>query len=91
MLDENNNTSFFNRLVNNITASSKEITIDKLREYDENIIRHTKTMGRDINWKYFQYLSLLFVEMYLDKFFESKEELLNNLNEFPARINRINN
>ena len=47
-LDENEHTYFYNKLVNNITTTNKQITNDKLQEYDENIVRHTKTMGRGI-------------------------------------------
>jgi len=44
-------------------------------------------MGRDIQWKYFQYLSLLFVEVYLDKYFEDKELLLKELNDYLESFN----
>jgi hypothetical protein len=40
------------------------ITMDDLRQYDENISRHTNQINRKrsnrIEWKYFQYLALLF-------------------------------
>jgi len=87
-LDENNHTHFYNVLVNNITAKPKKVSNDKLAEYDENIVRHTKAMGRDIKWKYFQYLSLLFVEIYLDLYFENKEQLLEDLNNQLNELNR---
>jgi len=87
MLDEHDNTVFYNKLINNITATDKKISRDKLQEYDENIVRHTKAMGRDIQWKYFQYLSLLFVEMYLDKYFEDKDVLLEALNDYLESFN----
>ena len=62
-LDENDNSLFYHELKDKLIATSKQINDDKLQEYDENIVRHTKTMGRGIKWKYFQYLSLLFVEI----------------------------
>ncbi len=86
-VDENENSYFYNRLVNNITAIRKTISNDKLQEYDENIVRHTKAMGRDIKWKYFQYLSLLFIEIYLDHYFSDKEELLDDLNIHLDELN----
>jgi hypothetical protein len=85
-LDENNN-SFFYRELKDI-LENKIISNDKLQEYDENIFRHTTTMGRGIKWKYFQYLSLLFVEIYLDKYFDNKEQLLQDLNTY---LNKFNN
>ena len=79
-LDENDNSLFYHELKDKLITTNKIISDDKLLEYDENIVRHTKAMGRGIKWKYFQYLSLLFVEIYLDKYFDSKEQLLEELN-----------
>lgn len=93
-LDENDNTCFYHELKDKLVTTNKIISDDELLEYDENIVRHTKTIGRDIKWKYFQYLSLLFVEIYLDKYFEDKEQLLNDLNthlkEFNEKIVEFN-
>ena len=86
-LDENDNTLFYHELKDKLIATDKKISDDKLLEYDENIVRHTKTMGRDIKWKYFQYLSLLFVEIYLDKYFEDREQLLLDLNKHLKEFN----
>ena len=86
-LDENNNSLFYHELKDKLIASTKIISDDKLQEYDENIVRHTKTMGRGIKWKYFQYLSLLFVEIYLDKYFDNKEQLLQDLNRYLKEFN----
>ena len=82
-LDENDNSLFYDKLI----EKSKLIRDDKLLEYDENIVRHTKSMGRGIKWKYFQYLSLLFVEIYLDKYFDNKEQLLQDLNNYLREFN----
>lgn len=48
------------------------VTPEKLRLYDENICRHTRQIGEKrggLQWKYFQYVALLFTEMYLDRYF----------------------
>ena len=87
-LDENDNSLFYHELKDKLVSTHKIISDDKLQEYDENIVRHTKTMGRGIKWKYFQYLSLLFVEIYLDKYFEDKEQLLEDLNTYLKEFNR---
>lgn len=59
---------------------------EKLLEYDRNIVRHTNEINENriekIQWKYFQYLSLLFTEIYLDRFFTDKAKLLEDINEF---------
>ncbi len=63
-----------------------KLTKDQLYEYDQNIIRYTKEVNEKrsekIQWKYFQYLSLLFTEIYLDKYFSDNKKLLDELNDF---------
>jgi len=68
-----------------------DLTESMLQQYDENIVRYTREIsdGRDelIVWKYFQYLSLLFTEIYLDKFFGNKKQLQHDLNQFVKKYN----
>ena len=63
-----------------------EITEEKLYEYDRNIVKHTKEINErreeKITWKYYQYLALLFTEIYLDRFFSDKQRLLDDINTF---------
>lgn len=62
-----------------------KITKDKLLEYDNRICTYTKQIGEKrggIKWKYFQYVSLLFTEMYLDRYFADKEAFCSELNEW---------
>lgn len=62
-----------------------KITKDKLLEYDSRICSYTKQIGEKrggIKWKYFQYVSLLFTEMYLDRYFSDKEAFCAELNEW---------
>jgi len=79
-LDENDNSLFYHEIKDKLIGTERKISDDKLQEYDENIVKHTKTMGRGLKWKYFQYLSLLFIEIYLDKYFDNKDQLLKDLN-----------
>jgi len=81
--------------VDNISRFYKQITArlvqrhslndEILRQYDENIVRFTMEISEyreeRIKWKYFQYLSLLFTEIYLDRYFHQSEQLLEDLNE----------
>jgi len=85
-IDENGQSLFFHRLTQNLFGNPN-LGRDKLEEYDANIVRHTKELGRDIRWKYFQYLTLLFVEIYLDKFFTDRQGLLQELNEHLKLFN----
>jgi len=63
-----------------------ELTRDILLAYDQNIVRHWRRVterranGTALYPKYFQYLSLLFTEIYLDRYFRDREHLLEGLN-----------
>jgi hypothetical protein len=98
-LDEDNAHRFHYALVNHLpTEQRPELPGDLLRTYDENIVRHTLGVSekrrlrgeQPITWKYFQYLALLFVEIYLDRYFANAEALRAALNEriraFNARV-----
>jgi hypothetical protein len=64
---------------------------DTLLGYDQNIVRHTLALNERrptaARWKYFQWLSLLFTEVYLDRFFRDPDRLLGELNAFLAEFN----
>ena len=79
--------SLFYHLLTSRFFSNLKIDKIKLLEYDNNIVRHTKELKREVKWKYFQYLTLLFTEIYLDMYFSSKESLLKNLNAFLKEFN----
>ncbi|ADM68667.1 hypothetical protein GMA19_00819 [Paenibacillus polymyxa E681] len=85
--DESQHTHFYNFLVRVCALNKDEVKIskDKLSIYDENICRYVKQIGekRDsIVLKYFQYISLLFTEMYLDLYFTEQDRFIMNLNNF---------
>ena len=87
---EEGNTKFLEQLKAHLYLT-ENITEAMLQLYDENIVRYTHEIseGRDdlIVWKYFQYLSLLFTEIYLDKFFSNKKQLQHDVNQFVKRFN----
>jgi hypothetical protein len=86
-LDENNIHHYHHEIANPMLGLSKEFC-DVLLEYDQNIVKHTQrlnerriTRGEEpIVWKYFQYLTLLFTEIYLDRYFRDALGLLQALN-----------
>ncbi|GIW83364.1 MAG: hypothetical protein KatS3mg105_5171 [Gemmatales bacterium] len=93
-LDENNVHRFHHAL----TAHFPELTdlpTELLLEYDQNIVRHTLQLNQPritrgeqpIVWKYFQYLALLFTEIYLDRYFRDPDALLVAINEQIDRYN----
>lgn len=87
-VDESNTTFFYNRIVESQLFERAKISAENLLAHDENIVRQTKgmqgTRSMPISWLYFQYLCLIFVDIYLDKFFANKENFAKELNEFKA-------
>ena len=79
------NTRFLDHLIH----LQGNLTPDKLRQYDEHIVKYTRQIGENrggLTWKYFQYLSLLFTEMYLDRYFNDREGLCADLNAFMTKL-----
>jgi hypothetical protein len=81
----------FHLTITNRLISLEKIPLAKLEIYDDNIIKHTMHIQdkrkQKIKWKYFQYLSLLFTEIYLDKYFGDAHRLLHEINEFRKSYN----
>jgi len=93
-MDENNIHHFHHALtaqLYNLTYLPTEL----LLEYDQNIVSHTLKLNErrmthgdePIKWKYFQYLSLLFTEIYLDRYFGDPDALLATINEQIEKYN----
>ncbi len=93
-LDENNVHRFHHALTAQL-FNLTELPTELLLEYDQNIVRHTQrlndrriTRGEEpIVWKYFQYLALLFTEIYLDRYFRDAPGLLKSINTQIAAYN----
>ena len=87
-LDENNNTWFYGYLRH--TAKNNGISLDILRRYDENILRHLSEINENredkVRLKYFQYIALLFTEFYLDGYFLHTDEFITELNAYLDKI-----
>lgn len=85
--DENQHTHFYNYLVRICSVNKDKVNIskDKLSIYDENICRYVKQIGEKrggIVLKYYQYIALLFTEMYLDRYFTDQDSFIADLNSF---------
>ncbi len=80
-------TGFFNQL-EHMLVDPDQVSVADLRRYDLNIVAHwlaitkkrNRTAGSVLTMKYFQYLSLLFSEIYLDWYFNRRQALLDGLN-----------
>lgn len=82
-VNESGNTCFYEYISLVCRMKGAAITTEKLRLYDENICRHTRQIGEKrggLRWKYFQYVALLFTEMYLDRYFTDAEAFCADLN-----------
>jgi len=71
------------------------VPVDRLQSYEQNILEHTQAINTArqhagqplIVWKYYQYLALLFTEMFLDRYFDDPADLRDEINETTARHN----
>ncbi|HXE75507.1 MAG TPA: DEAD/DEAH box helicase family protein [Candidatus Xenobia bacterium] len=91
--DEENVSRFYHVLKARL-FERQELSADLLLGYDQNIVRHWQriTVRRNreehpVFPKYFQYLALLFTEIYLDRYFRDPAALLASLNAFVAEFN----
>ena len=97
-LDENNIHRFHHALTSQLTGLSR-LSNELLLEYDHNIVRHTLLLNerrimhgeKPIVWKYFQYLALLFTEIYLDRYFSDPLNLFISLNKQIEAYNEDKN
>ncbi len=90
-----NNVHRFHHAITAQLFNLTQLSTARLLEYDQNIVRHTQRLNekrlthgeQPITWKYFQYLALLFSEIYLDRYFDDPKNLLAALNEQVAKYN----
>ena len=89
---EADNVSKFCHGLTNVLGLHTALDGKALLDYDQNIVAHTRAIqGKRpdmINWKYFQYLALLFTEIYLDRYMNDKDNLLAGLNRYLGKFNR---
>lgn len=93
-MDHDNLHLFYHALVNSnlFWNDGSPLSKEQLLHYEENIVRHTQAINdkrhRKVVWKYYQWLTLLFTEIYLDRFFGNREALLHELNAYVDRFNQ---
>ncbi len=92
-LNEDNNHKFL--AVFRALWELEEFPGDVLLGYDQNIVKHSLKLNErraePIRWKYFQWLSLLFTEVYLDRFFRDPDRLLADLRSFQCSVFSVQN
>ena len=93
-LDENNIHRFHHALTAQL-FNLTQLPTELMLEYDQNIVTHTRRLNErritrgdePIVWKHFQYLTLLFSEIYLDRYFRDPAALLRSLNKQVTAYN----
>ena len=89
-LDADNLHRFYRHLDIELQEDAAITKADLLR-YEQNIVSHTLAINekraRPIIWKYYQWLSLLFAEIYLDRYFADIHALRRDLNTYVSTFN----
>lgn len=93
-LDENQRHHYC-RLLTSSLFNLTNLTTAELERYDENIVSHTLRLNerrslkgqQPVKWKYFQYLALLFTEIYLDRYFRDAAGLRLSINKAITAYN----
>jgi len=87
---DNDGKSFFVDTL--IGLENLKIDPNALLQYDRAIKEYSEKLSNyrreNIVLKYFQYLAVLFAEIFLDKYFNRKQELLSDLNSFLESYNQ---
>lgn len=94
---DENNVSRYCHILQSRLFDRIELPSQVLLGYDQNIVRYWKRITEKRNLlgyilypKYFQYLSLLFAEIYLDRYFRDLDGLLSSLNACVESFNADN-
>lgn len=88
-VNESGNTYIYTYIARICQMRGAAVTPEKLRLYDENICRHTRQIGEKrggLQWKYFQYVALLFTEIYLDRYFSDADAFCDDLNAWLRQV-----
>ena len=89
-LDTDNLHRFYKHLSPELQEDAAIKLADLLR-YEQNIVSHTLAINekrdRPIVWKYYQWLSLLFAEIYLERYFADIRALQKSLNDYVKGFN----
>jgi hypothetical protein len=84
-VDENGISRFYRILKDHFFYNNEEKTEQTL-EYDHHIVKFTNEINarrkEKIQWKYYQYLTLLFTEIYLDRYFRDRHQFVEDLNNY---------
>lgn len=85
-VEEGESDGLTNFAISLMTKGGVKLPKDELKRYDQNIQEYLRTINQSrperIRLKYFQYLAILFTEIFLDRLKNQKWEFLAKLNDF---------
>jgi superfamily II DNA or RNA helicase len=85
-VEEGERDGLTNFAINLMTKEGVKLPKDELKRYDQNIQEYLRKINQSrperIRLKYFQYLAVLFTEIFLDRLKNRKWEFLEELNDF---------
>jgi len=87
--DDTTGRSFFVDVLIGLKPEWEDLLLrydEAIREYVEKLRQNRKQPN--FNLKYFQYLAVLFTEMFLEKYYNDRERFLNELNAFLEEVNK---
>jgi len=96
--DQTSRHHFFESIATSLPATTGDVLpADRLEAYEQNILEHTQAINTarvhhgepKIDWKYHQYLALLFTEMLLDQYFADPDAMRKELNVRIAKHNEV--
>jgi hypothetical protein len=84
-------SKFHYAVLHALPLEGAELNRDTLLAYDQNIVSHTLAIQgkrpETLRWKYFQYLALLFTEIYLDRYMNNRQDFMKSLNKYCDDFN----
>jgi hypothetical protein len=89
-VEEGERDGLTNFAINLINKSGLKISRNEIERYDQNIQEYLRKINKGrqekIRLKYFQYLAVLFTEIFLDRLKNRKWDFLADLNNFVNRF-----
>lgn len=79
---------FYHRLATQQQVLARPEVLGRLADYDTRIMGYVARLNRPISLLYFQYLAVLYTEMYLERLFQDRAGFLGELNRFVSEENK---
>lgn len=84
-------SNYMNSILNSTLLNIDKQLKVKLETYDKNIMEYINFINqkreKPIFLTYFQYLSILFTEIYLDRYYNDRNKFITDLNDFVDKVN----